>query len=173
MHVPSPTKYLDAENIDYTLVPHITSFTAQETAQKTHIKGNELSKVVVISDHKKLMMVVIPASCILLQRSIAKLLNSSSLSIVPEHQFKDSFPGCEIGAMPPFGNLYGMDVLVAKELSEQKYITFNGGAHNLLIRMRTSDFLNMTDAQIIKEGYKVAGLSHPIISHRKDDWRWL
>ncbi|WP_168204194.1 aminoacyl-tRNA deacylase [Aliikangiella coralliicola] len=172
MHVPSPTEYLDSQSINYELVPHATSFTAQETAQKTHIKGNTLSKVVVVGDQNKLALVVIPANCILLQRSLARVLRSPGLNIVPEYQFRDRFPECEIGAMPPFGNLYGMDVFIAKELVQRDTVTFNGGTHNVLIKMETTDFIKVTNARVITVGYKVAGLAQPIISRRKDDWHW-
>lgn len=173
MYVPSPIEYLDAQDIDYILVPHMTSFTAQDTAHKVHIKGNLLSKVVIVSNQNKLLMVVIPANCILQQRSIARLLRSPTVKIVPEYRFKDRFPGCEIGAMPPFGNIYGMDVLIAKELVNQKHMAFNGGTHNQLLKMKTSDFMRITGARSISVGFKVAALAHPIISRRKDDWHWV
>lgn len=173
MKVPSPTEYLDDLGVDYQLIPHFTSFTAQETAQKTHIKGNQLAKVVVVGDDHNLSMIVVPANCILLQNQLGRILRSSDLHIVPEMQFKNRFPECEIGAMPPFGNLYGMSVFVAKELLEEATITFNGGTHNLLIRMDVDDFLSLTGARKITKGYKIAGLVHPIISKRKDDWHWV
>jgi len=173
MHVPNPVEYLESTGIDFALVPHTPTFTAQHTAQATHIKGNDLSKVIVVGDKHRLMMVVIPANCILLQRSMARLLKNPDLKIVPEYEFRDRFPECEVGAMPPFGNIYGMDVLVAKDLAEKDTITFNGGTHSQLIKMNTTDFLRMTGARTISVGYKVAGLSQPIISRRKDDWHWV
>ena len=173
MHVPNPIEYLNSLGVDFTLVNHAPTFTAQHTAQAAHIKGNDLSKVIVVGDKHKYMMVVIPANCILLQRSVARLLKTPNLRIVPEYEFRDRFPECEVGAMPPFGNIYGMDVLVAKELSQKDTITFNGGSHSQLIRMKTNDFLNITGARAISVGYKVAGLSQPIISRRKDDWSWV
>ncbi|MCW8876968.1 MAG: hypothetical protein OQK04_09875 [Kangiellaceae bacterium] len=173
MRIPNPIEYLDSQSINYELIPHFTTFTAQETAQKTHIKGNSLSKVVVVGGANTIAMVVIPASCIILQKPLGRVLRANDLSILPEYQFKDRFPECEIGAMPPFGNLYGMDVFVAKELLDKGHITFNGGSHNLLIRMDTVDFKRITGAKKISKGYKVAGLAQPIISKRKDDWHWV
>lgn len=173
MQTPTPTEYLDSLAIDYEVLEHSVSFTAQETAQKTHIRGNTLSKVVVIGSENKISMVVVPANCIILQRQLGKMLQAPDLHLVPEYQFKDHFPECEIGAQPPFGELYNMDVFVARELLAQESITFNGGTHRILIRMKTNDFMRISKARKISFGYKVAGLSQPIISHRKDDWHWV
>ena len=169
----SPVEYLDSQKIDYTLLPHSISYTAQDTAAKTHIKGNLLSKVVIVRSDDKLLMVVVPANCIVMQQSIARLLRSPSVTIVPEHQFKDHFPECETGAMPAFGNLYGMDVLIAKDLVKQDFITFSGGTHKILIKMKTSDFMKLSGARSISVGYKIASLAPPIISRLQEDWRWV
>ena len=169
----NPIEYLDSQDIDYTLVPHTTSFTAQETAATTHIKGNQLSKVVIVSSDDKLMMIVIPANCIIMQQSIARLLRSPNVSIVPEYRFRDHFPECETGAMPAFGNLYGMDVLIAKELVKQEFITFSGGTHNILIKMKADDFMRLSGARSISVGYKIAALAAPITTRLKQDWRWV
>ncbi|WP_196137642.1 aminoacyl-tRNA deacylase [Aliikangiella sp. G2MR2-5] len=169
MHIPNPTEYLDDLGIDYELIPHITSFTAQQTARQTQIKGSRLSKVVILGSQLHLMMVVIPADCSLQLESLAKHLKLDDLQLVSEEKFKDRFPRCEIGAMPPFGNIYGMNVFVAQELLSSPYIIFNGGTHNLLIRMDTEDFQRITGAEPIKAGYRRETIQHPIISRRKDD----
>jgi Ala-tRNA(Pro) deacylase len=169
----SPTEYLDSRGVEYTLLPHSPSFTAQHTAQASHIRGHELSKVIVIGEGKTYMMAVIPANCILVKNELTRLLRAPNLKIVPEYEFRDLFPGCEVGAMPPFGELYNMKVLAAKELTDQEMMTFNGGTHSVLIQMKTEDFVELGDIHSMSVGYRVAGLSHPIISKRKDDWLWL
>jgi len=169
----NPIEYLDIQAVEYTLLPHVTTFTAQHTAAKTHIKGNQLSKVVIVSSDNALMMVVIPANCILVQPSIAALVSSANVAVVPEYQFRDHFPECETGAMPAFGHLYGMDVLIAKELVKQPNITFSGGTHTILIKMKTADYMRLSGARMINTGYKVAAVAQPMISQLKDDWRWV
>jgi len=156
MYTLSPIEYLDSLLIDYSLIPHTTSFTAQETAQSAHIKGQNLCKVIVVGAGQTMSMVVVPANYYLRQSEISRLLRTPELSIVPEHQFAERFPECEIGAMPPFGKLYDMDVYLAKELANNSTITFNGGTHNLLIKMRTLDFIELSGARVISTGYKVA-----------------
>lgn len=171
--VPTPKEYLDSLMIHYDVLPHPTTFTAQHTAQAAHIKGKTLSKTIVVGHNNALAMVVVPANCILLQKSIARLLRSPDIKIVPEFQFKDRFPECEIGAMPPFGNLYSMTVLIAKELTQQETITFNAGSHSELIKMKTSDYLSITNAKVISVGYKVSGVSHSATANKKAKWQWV
>lgn len=162
MYTLSPFEYLDSLLVDYTLVPHTTTFTAQETAESAHIKGRDLAKVIVLGSGQLMSMVVIPANCVLLQSDLSRVLRAPDLTIVPEHQFAERFPECEVGAMPPFGKLYGMDVFLAKDLAQNSSITFNGGTHNLLIKMRMSDYRDITDARVISVGYRAANL----ISHQ-------
>ena len=172
MYTLTPFEYLDSLLVDYTLVPHTTSFTAQETAESAHIKGKDLAKVIVIGSGQLMSMMVVPANCILLQNDLSRLLKTPDLSIVPEHLFSERFPECEVGAMPPFGKLYGMDVYLAKDLAQNDSITFNGGTHNLLIKMRMSDFMDITDARIISVGYKVANLVSGKDKYKDRNWHW-
>ena len=169
----SPTEYLDSRQVEYSLLPHSPTFTAQHTAQASHIRGQELSKVVVIGDGQQTMMMVIPANCVLVKNELTRLLNSPNLRIIPEYEFRDLFPGCEVGAMPPFGELYNMKVFVAKDLIKNETITFNGGTHSVLIQMSTDDFIKLGDVHETSVGYRKAGLSNLVISKRKDDWLWL
>jgi len=153
MYTLNPLEYLDSLLIDYTLHPHATSFTAQETAAVSHIKGLNLAKVTVVGNEQNTLMVVIPASFRVNIKELSRMLSAPDLRIVPEYQFRDRFPECEIGAMPPFGRLYEMDVLIARELARQPMITFNAGTHNLLLSMRTEDYLDISDARTITKGY--------------------
>ncbi|WP_196140316.1 aminoacyl-tRNA deacylase [Aliikangiella sp. G2MR2-5] len=154
MYTLSPLEYLDSLLIDYNLIPHKSAFTAQETAEKAHIKGEQLSKVIIVGSGQKMSMVVVPANYLLLQTDLARLLKSPDLTIVPEHLFADRFPECEIGAMPPFGKLYNMNVFLAKELANKEFITFNAGSHSLLVKMHTRDFIDISEARVISVGYR-------------------
>lgn len=169
----SPLEYLDSLLIDYTLIPHETCFTAQKTAELTHIKGRDLSKVIVVGSGHYMAMVVVPANHILLQNDLSRLLRTSDLSIVPEQQFAERFPDCELGAMPPFGKLYDMDVFLAKELARNHTITFNGGTHNLLIKMETRDFIDISEARVISVGYRVSTNTKSLRTDTSSKWHWV
>ena len=75
--------------------------------------------------------------------------------------------------MPAFGNLYGMDVLIAKELVKQEFITFSGGTHNILIKMKTDDFMKISCARSISVGYRIAAIAQPMTTSLKDNWHWV
>ena len=173
MYTLTPFEYLDSLLIDYTLIPHETSFTAQETAESAHIKGRDLSKVIVVGSNRLMSMVVVPANCILVQTDLSRLLRAPDLTIVPEHLFANRFPECEVGAMPPFGKLYDMKVFLAKELSQNQSITFNGGTHKLLIKMSVADFVDISDARIISLGYKTSNISTPRGVAEKHSWHMV
>ena len=170
MNTLTPLEYLDSLQVDYSLVAHTTSFTAQETAKSAHIKEKNLAKVIIVGSGQLMSMVVVPADCIVLQSDLTRLLKTPDLTIVPEYKFSNRFPECEVGAMPPFGKLYGMDVFLAKSLAQNEYIIFNGGNHHLLIKMRMADFLDITEARIISFGYRVTNLNSGMNMHKGRNW---
>lgn len=173
MYTLTPFEYLDSLLVDYTLLPHTTTFTAQDTARSAHIKGRDLAKVIVVGSEKVMSMVVVPANYLLLQNELSQILKMPDLTIVPEFQFAEKFPECELGAMPPFGKLYGMEVFLAKELARNNSIIFNGGTHNLLIKMRMSDFRNITDVRIISSGYRAVNIAVDSIQQDLPSWQRL
>ena len=170
MNTLTPFEYLDSLHVDYSLVPHNTSFTAQETAEAAHIKGKDLAKIIIVGSGHLMSMVVVPANCIVLQSDLARLLKTPNLTIVPEYKFSQRFPECEVGAMPPFGKLYGMDVFLAKSLAQNEFITFNGGNHHILIKMHMTDFINISDARVISFGYRVSNLLSSKGMHKERNW---
>ncbi len=173
MYVPSPRQYLDAQSIQYQLIQHPRSFTARETANAAHLSAESLTKVVVVDAGSHMMMILIPADCVIMPAQLASELGVSHIAIVPEDKLKRLFPQCEVGAMPPFGNLYGMDVCIAKELFHRFEITFNGGSHTELIRMNTVDFCNLTHAQMIEKGYQNKAITIPLQDASLKPWHWI
>ncbi|MGQ3684347.1 MAG: aminoacyl-tRNA deacylase [Candidatus Loosdrechtia sp.] len=143
-------EFLDTQGIKYITISHSRSFTAQETAESAHIPKKELAKVVVIKIEGKVAMAVIPASCRVDIDLLKKVVGSDKIEFANEREFKDLFTACEPGAMPPFGNLYGMDVYVTEELMENKEIVFNAGTHRELIRMAYKDFERLVKPEIAK-----------------------
>ncbi len=133
-------QYLDRNNVTYQVIIHEEVYTAQELAQALHTPGNELAKVVVVKADRKYRMAVLPASRRIDLPSLKKQLKATSLAIVTEPELRTLFPEAETGAMPPFGNLYDMDVCVDESLTADEFITFNAGTHYEAIRMRYIDF---------------------------------
>lgn len=143
-------EFLDSHNVKYVTISHSRAFTAQETAASAHIPGKELAKTVMVKMNGKMAMAVLPASSKVDFDILKKATGSAAIEIAHEKEFKDLFPDCEIGAMPPFGNLYGMDVFVAESLTEDKEIAFNAGSHRELVRMVYKDFERLVKPKIVK-----------------------
>lgn len=143
-------EYLDRHNIKYEKMSHSEAFTAQEIAASAHVPGRELAKTVMVKIDGNMAMAVLPAS----QKINLDLLRQESharrVDLAKEDEFEEMFPGCEIGAMPPFGNLYEMPVFVAEQLAEDDYISFNAGSHTELIRVSFIDFQNLVNPKIVK-----------------------
>lgn len=142
--------YLDKYNVKYTRITHSAAFTAQDVAAAAHIPGKELAKTVILKVDDKLVMAVLPASFKVDFDLLKHALEAQTVTLADEPEFVDQFPDCEAGAMPPFGNLYGIEVIVAQSLSEDKVIAFNAGSHRELITMRYADFARLVNPKIIR-----------------------
>jgi Ala-tRNA(Pro) deacylase len=133
-------EYLDDNNIKYVSVSHSPSYTGQELAEAVHISGKEIAKTVILKAENQYVMAVLPASRKIDVRYIEDHVGAQGLRFADENEFTDLFPDCEVGAMPPFGNLYGLPVYSASALSEDEEIVFNAGTHTDAIRMSYSDY---------------------------------
>lgn len=133
-------EYLDENGVKYVTVSHSPAYTAQEVAAKAHVPGKTIAKTVLVKVDGKLVMAVLPGSFKVNFESLKKVLGSDNVRLADEHEFVDKFPDCEVGAMPPFGNLYGVDVFVANSLAEDEEIVFNACSHSQLIKMSYSDY---------------------------------
>lgn len=133
-------EFLDTNGVKYVSIAHSVAYTTQEIAALAHIRGKELAKTVMVKLDGKLAMAVLPASHKVDLALLQQAAGAGKAEIAHESDFKAMFPDCETGAMPPFGNLYGLPVFVARSLSEDHDIAFNAGTHGELIRMPYSDF---------------------------------
>jgi Ala-tRNA(Pro) deacylase len=141
-------EFLDNQNIKYVTISHSAAYTAQEIAASAHIPEKELAKTVMVKINGKMAMAVLPASYNVDFDLFKKVAGTSKVELATEKEFKDMFPGCDVGAMPPFGNLYGMDVFVAESLAEDEEIAFNAGSHAELIRLAYKDFERLAKPKV-------------------------
>lgn len=142
--------FLDSQKVKYVKIEHSPAYTAQEIAQSAHIPGKELAKTVIVNIDGKMAMAVLSANYPIDFDYFRKETSAKKIELVSEEQFKDKFPDCEIGFMPPFGNLYGMDVYVDKKLTKDKEIAFNAGAHLELFKMSYKDFEKLVKPKILR-----------------------
>jgi Ala-tRNA(Pro) deacylase len=143
-------KFMDAENVPYICIPHSGTYTAQTTAHATHVSGRVLAKTLIMDLDGEIAMVVVPANQRVVPEDIRELTDCERIKLVPEEVFKHRFPDCETGAMPPFGNLYGMNVYLASALSRNKDIAFNAGSHSEVILMAYKDYEQLVKPKVLE-----------------------
>ena len=141
--------FLDNEKIKYINIIHSTAYTAQEVAASAHITGRELAKTVIVELDGKMAMAVLPANRKIVLQDLREVTGSDQVKFASEEKFKDRFTDCEIGAMPPFGPLYGMEVYVAESLSESEEIAFNAGSHTEIIKLSYEDFARLVQPKVL------------------------
>ena len=135
--------YLDREHVHYDVLPHPEAFRALATAQTLHTPGKEMAKVVIVKVQERFVMTVLPASWNVDLRRLRTVFATHRVRLATEDEITGLFPDCELGAMPPFGNLYGLPVYVDQSLTEDEEIVFQAGTHSDAIRMRYWDFASL------------------------------
>ena len=141
-------EYLDSRNVPHEWLQHAQAFTAQEVAHSIHFSGKHLAKTILLSADGRLVMGVIPASHRLNLQELRTLLEAKRLEMVTEDELAKLFPDCELGALPPLGNLYGMEVWVDRALGESEDIVFCTGTHVDCVRMKYSDFAGLVTPRV-------------------------
>ena len=142
-------QFLDEEKVKYVSIVHSTAYTAQEVAASAHITGRELAKTVIVELDGKMAMAVLPANRKIVLQDLREVTGSDEVKFASEEEFKEKFPDCETGAMPPFGHLYGMEVYLAESFMENEEIAFNAGSHTELIRMPFHDFERLVQPRVV------------------------
>ncbi len=142
-------EFLDSSGIKYLKISHSPAYTAQEIAASAHIPGRELAKTVMVKVDGEMAMAVLPASYRVDFKLMKKASGAKKVDLAGEEEFKEHFPECEVGAMPPFGNLYDMDVYVAESLAEGEEIAFNAGSHTELIKLAYADFEKLVQPKVL------------------------
>ena len=133
-------EFLDSNGVKYVTVPHRQAYTAMEVAESAHVPGREMAKTVIVDVDGRLAMAVLPATKHVSVERLGRSVGAQHVGIAKEGEFRFDFPDCEVGAMPPFGNLFNMEVLVDPKLAEDEEIAFNAGTHSEVLRMAYKDF---------------------------------
>ncbi len=140
MPVEKLKRFLDDNDVKYVTIKHSKAYTAQEVAASAHIPGKEVAKTVMVKINGDMAMAVLPASYSVDFDELKKVTGASTVELASEKEFKDLFPECEVGAMPPFGKLYGLQTFMAASLAEDEVISFNAGTHTELIQMSFAEY---------------------------------
>ncbi len=140
--------FLDQHRVKYVSVQHSTAYTSQEIAALAHVKGRNMAKTVVVKLSGKLALAVLPAKYNVDLPRLAEAAGAGSAELASEQEFERHFSGCETGAMPPFGNLYGLPVYVDEALTRDEQIDFNACSHTELLQMAYADFERLVKPKI-------------------------
>lgn len=143
-------KLLDGHQIHYQIVHHAQAFTAPEIAEQAHESGKGFAKTVVCNVDGTMKMVVLPAHEHVDLKHLAETFRARKVVLATEDEMGIMFPDCEVGAMPPFGTLYGLDVMVDERLTGNDLISFNAGNHREIIKMRYVDFERLIKPKPVK-----------------------
>ncbi len=145
-------EFLDNQNVKYMVISHSPAYTAAGIAALAHIPGRELAKTVIVKIDGALAMAVVSASQHVQLKALKAATFAKTVELATENEFQEKFPDCEVGAMPPFGNLYGMPVFADEILARDKEIAFNAGSHRELVRIAWEDFEKLVRPRVISIG---------------------
>jgi Ala-tRNA(Pro) deacylase len=150
--MPSPITlgFLRARGASYDTVSHAEAFTAQQTAAAAHVAGRALAKTVMVKIDSRLAMVVVPSTCRVDLESVREACGAQEAQLATEDEFRFRFPDCDLGAMPPLGNLYDLPVYVCRGMASNTDIYFNGGSHTQLVRISFDEFVELAKPTLIE-----------------------
>lgn len=135
--------YLQRNRVLYERYWHPRAVTAQELAQVLHVSGWRVAKSVIVMADRQPWIFVVPAAGTLDLTRVRELLGARTVRLASEREFRDRFPDCEVGAEPPFGELYGLPVAVDETLSLTEHLLFRAGSHEEAVEMRFQDFATL------------------------------
>jgi Ala-tRNA(Pro) deacylase len=135
--------YLKHNSVQYEVIEHAPAFSAHEVAIVSHVPEKDLAKTLVVNTDGKYCMVVMPADHRLNDHLLNDVLKGKHIHLASEEDLQQIFPDCEIGTMPPFGNLYALPVYVDTTLANDEVIVFNACSHTRSIRLKMYDYLRL------------------------------
>lgn len=143
-------EFLDGNKIKYAMISHSPAYTAQEVAASVHVPGRQLAKTVIVKLDGRLAMAIVPATHEVDMSRLRAASGATFVELADKSEFVDRFEGCQLGTMPPFGNLFGMDTYVEQDMAKLEHIAFNAGTHTEAIVIPFADYRR---------------LAHPMLAH--------
>ncbi len=156
-------QYLNKTGVPFELLSHVPVFSAHDVAAATHIPDSESAKTIIIRADDSKWMAVLPADYRLNDRLLKRALGVKHVHFIQEEELTTLFPDCEVGAMPPLGNIYSMPVIVDESITHDEEIVFNACTHTESIKIKYKDFENLVKPRI-------AQIAEP--SHSAEDREW-
>jgi Ala-tRNA(Pro) deacylase len=144
------TVLLEENHVYYKRLAHATAYTSQGVAATVHVPGREVAKTVVVRIDGAFVLAVLPAPCRVDLERLRQAVGGETAALATEADLEKLFPGCEVGAEPPFGELYGLPVWVDASLVEDEWIVFNGGTHTEAVEIAYADFERLARPKVAR-----------------------
>ena len=160
-------EHLDSKQTKFSLEVHSPAYTALEVAERAHVHGLQMGKTVVVNVDEVLSLCLLPAHFHIDCDALAKELDAKTVSVAKERDFIDRFPQCEVGAIPPFADLWEMQVYMSFAFDMEQDIYFNAGNWNEVVRMSCAEYIRIEQPKIVSEGTQAPGLTPPRVSVRR------
>lgn len=135
--------------VKYEQIDHPRAFVADKVAAATNASCNKMLKTVIVWMDGEMAMLVLPASRAVNFDLLRKETGAKDVSFANESDFKSKFPGCETGAMPPFGSIFEMRTIVDSKVTKPDHVIFRAGDHDTAVRMKREDFHELAGADIV------------------------
>lgn len=143
-------QYLQEQGVSFQVHDHRTAYTAEQMAAAEHIPGKMVAKAVMAFADDKLVMLVLPSTYLVDRAHAARALGVREVRLAGEQEFAATFPDCEVGALPVFGNLYGLPVYTDTSLTADEMITFPAGTHTESLSVRYADFERLVKPAVVE-----------------------
>ncbi|HLB73562.1 MAG TPA: YbaK/EbsC family protein [Sedimentisphaerales bacterium] len=147
--------FLKKSGVNYEVSEHDEAFTAQQMAAVEHEPGRYVAKPVIVKADGEYLMCVLPAPCKIDLRTLKGQMGAKSVELADENEIGSIFEDCELGAEPPFGNLYDLTTIIDKALEADDHITFQAGTHKKAIRMSMADYRRLVQPKVLEFGCHV------------------
>ena len=146
-------EFLETNSAKYEVTRHQPTYSAQQMAAAEHVSGREVAKPVLIKADGQYYMCVLPACHKVDLDALKQDLGADQVALAGEDEMSKLFADCELGAEPPFGNLYGLETLMDENLQKDEYIVFQGGTHEQAIRMAVLDYKELVSPRVLRFSY--------------------
>lgn len=147
--------FLKESGVKYEVSDHVAAFTAQQMAAAEHEPGRYVAKPVIVKADDEYLMCVLAAPCKIDLQSLKGQLGAKSVELAEENEIGKMFDDCDLGAEPPFGNLYDLPTIIDKALESDDHITFQAGTHEQAIRMSMADYRKLAEPKVLEFSYHV------------------
>lgn len=149
-------KYLDEAKVKYRAAAHKPAFSAQQVAAAEHEPGRFVAKPVIVKADGKFMMCVLAACYKIDLRALKEQLGAKSVELAEEEEVGQLFGDCELGAEPPFGNLYDLPTLMDKALEADDHILLQAGSHEKAMTISMADYKKLVKPKVVQFSYHMA-----------------